>query len=151
VAVSTLWAHTVWHGRIERRIGHCETLHGREIGAWHVWVRAIWHGRIVRPGCHWDTLSDRVLGDWLSQVLASGHTSWHGLNKPRVSHWDVLLRCDGSTVHWPTVDGGAICAAIGTHGVVAGEVVGAVVSSTREELEGVAAEVVSHCEAVWVV
>jgi hypothetical protein len=34
---------------------------------------------------------------------------------------------------------------------VAGEVVGAVVSSTREELEGVAAEVVSHCEAVWVV
>jgi hypothetical protein len=127
VAVSTLWAHTVWHGRI------------------------------VRPGCHWDILSDRVLGDWLSQVLASGHTSWHGLNKPRVSHWDVLLRCDGSTVHWPTVDGGAICAAIGTHGFVAGErerageVVGAVVSSTRGELEGVAAEVVSHCEAVLVV
>jgi hypothetical protein len=70
-----------------------------------------------------------------------------------------MWRCVGSTaVHWPTVvGGGAICAAIGTHGVVAGErepageVVGAVISSTGEELEIVAAEVVSHCKAVWVV
>jgi hypothetical protein len=114
---------------------------------------------MARPGCHWDTLSDRVLGDLLSQVLASGHTSWHELDKPRVSHWDVMWRCVGSTaVHWPTVvGGGAICAAIGTHGVLAGErepageVVGAVISSTGEELEIVAAEVVSHCKAVWVV
>jgi hypothetical protein len=120
-----------------------------------VWVRAIWQGRIVRPVCHWDTLSGRVLCDWVSHVLASGHTSWHGLNKPSVSHWDVLWRCDRSTaVHWPTiVGGGAMCAAIGTHGVLAGErepageVVGAVVSSTRGKLEGIAAEV-SHCKAV---
>jgi hypothetical protein len=63
-----------------------------------------------------------------------------------------LRLCEGSTaVHWPAVGGGAICTAIGTHGVLAderepaGEVIGAVVSSTGGKVEGIAAEV-SHCD-----
>lgn len=86
-------------------------------------------------------------------MVAGGHTSEHGLIKPRVSHWDVLWRCVVcTTVVWHTDGGVAICATEG-HVVGAGGseavgevVVGAVISSTEGKGELVAIEEY-HCEA----
>jgi len=83
-------------------------------------------------------------------AVAGGHTSGHGLSKPRVSHWDVLWRCVVCTTVVRHTGGGVAIYAVERHIVgsggseAVGEVVGAVVASTGGKGELVAGGVI-HC------